>query len=157
MRGIVEALDCELKYSGAAFTALAAGLAGTLAVIAATPLPGVLRCALLFYLAVAAWRAMQSLCRVRGLRLDREGAIEVRLADGTRLSGALRPGAFVAPWLTVVRWRAAGERRDRTLLVLPDMSESGAFRRLRLLLRWSRVYCGAGGSLRIRPGPGRSA
>jgi hypothetical protein len=43
----------------------------------------------------------------------------------------------VAPWLTIVRWRPDGARRDGTVLLLPDMAEAEALRRLRVLLRWA--------------------
>jgi hypothetical protein len=42
----------------------------------------------------------------------------------------------VAPWLTVVRWVPEGARLSRAITLFPDAVEAGAFRRLRILLRW---------------------
>jgi hypothetical protein len=42
----------------------------------------------------------------------------------------------VAPWLTVVRWVPEGARFARVVTIVPDAVEAGAFRRLRILLRW---------------------
>jgi len=44
---------------------------------------------------------------------------------------------FVAPWLTIVRWRPPGARFDRTVMVLPGMLTDDCFRRLRVLLRFA--------------------
>jgi hypothetical protein len=65
---------------------------------------------------------------------------EVRM-DGGRIHvddvpGEVVQGSFVAPWLTVVRWRPLGARLTRTLLVLPDMLDAERFRALRVALRW---------------------
>ncbi len=68
--------------------------------------------------------------------VDLSGRIEVESANGTRFTGGLREGSFVAPWLTIVRWRPDGSRFSRTILVAPDAVDPDAFRRLRVLLRW---------------------
>jgi hypothetical protein len=73
---------------------------------------------------------------VRAARIDRFGAIEVRTANGASRTGAVRPGSFVAPWLTLVRWRPRGAWLDRTFVVLPDMLETEPFRHLRVVLKW---------------------
>jgi hypothetical protein len=74
---------------------------------------------------------------VRAFFLD-ERAIEVELADGTFRSGEVRDGSFVAPWLTIVRWRPLGTRCDRSIVVLPDMLPRDDFRALRVLLRMGK-------------------
>ena len=74
-------------------------------------------------------------CAVR-LRLHRTGELDVLRRDGTWRSGRVRAGSFVAPWLTIVRWRPDGTRRDHTVLLLPDMAADDALRRLRVVLRW---------------------
>ena len=63
--------------------------------------------------------------------------IEVEGGMGRTRAGAIADGCFVAPWLTIVRWRPAGARFDRTILVLPDMIGADEFRRLRVMLRWA--------------------
>ena len=63
--------------------------------------------------------------------------VDIELASGRWRGGRLRDGCFVAPWLTIVLWRPHGARFDRSIVVLPDMLGEAAFRRLRVLLRWS--------------------
>jgi hypothetical protein len=140
--GTVEAED---KYSGElvaslapsrlarAFVAVAS--AATLALLLATPLP--LRATLLAVTALAclALDALRRAAAAPRIVLDREGAIAV----GGR-AGTVSAGSFVAPWLVLLRWRAAGARCDRTLLVAPDMLPPNDFRALRVTLgvhpRW---------------------
>ena len=135
------AMTANDKYSGALEVALArsrlvpaciaSGAAATLALIVATPLP--LDAAILLATAVAclARVALHRALAPRRLAIEDSGAVSV---DG--VAGELRDGAFVAPWLTIVRWRPAGARVDRTLLVVPDMLPADDFRHLRVLLRW---------------------
>ena len=66
-------------------------------------------------------------------------AIDVRCGDGSLREGELRDGSFVAPFLTIVRWRPRHARFDRSIVILPDMLERDAFRRLRVALKWSRA------------------
>jgi hypothetical protein len=73
---------------------------------------------------------------VRRLAVDLAGRVEVERADGRLARGRLAQGAFVAPWLTVVRWVPEGARFPRVVTIVPDAVEAGAFRRLRILLRW---------------------
>lgn len=74
--------------------------------------------------------------RVVRLATDLAGTLELERADGTRESGQVLAGSFVAPFLTLVRWRPAGARLARTLLVAPDSAPAADLRRLRVLLRW---------------------
>ncbi len=46
--------------------------------------------------------------------------------------------SFVTPKLTVLNFRLPGERLSRHVVLLPDMVESAAFRRLRVWLRWGK-------------------
>jgi len=75
---------------------------------------------------------------VSWLRLDRWGALTVRCGGLVR-SGIVQPRCFVAPWLTLVRWRPEGAWFDRTFVVLPDMADADAFRRMRVLLKWGEA------------------
>ncbi len=137
----MEAITANGKYSGAVEVALArsrfvpafvvAATGATLALVALVPLR--LDAAIL----LATWAACLAIdalrrCRpMRRLALDCSGAVSV---DG--VAGELRDGSFVAPWLTIVRWRPAGARFDRTLLVLGDMLPAADFRHLRVILKW---------------------
>jgi toxin CptA len=69
-------------------------------------------------------------------------AIEVRLRNGKTVRGCVVDGSFVAPYLTVVRYRAAGARRfsmDKSILILPDSLDREIFRMLRVRLKWGRA------------------
>lgn len=69
-------------------------------------------------------------------------AIEVRLRNGKTVRGQVVEGSFVAPYLTVVRYRAAGARRfgiDKSVLILRDSLDREQFRVLRVRLKWGRA------------------
>ncbi len=115
----------------------------TLALLAATPGVASLRILAGTWVACAALEAIHSRALLRGrravraLRLNREGGIELQDALGRWREGIVEQGSFVAPWLTIVRWRGAGGRFARTLPILPDMLPEEDFRRVRVTLRWS--------------------
>lgn len=143
----------ELKYSDAAFavalapsrlaaTGLAVLCLGTLVVIALTPGPAALRILAATWVACGGLEALHAIALHRGRRgaqaiaLRGDGEIEIRSGASVRRTGVIRDGSFVAPWLTIIRWRPHGARFDRTVLLLPDMLPPDDFRRLRVLLRW---------------------
>jgi toxin CptA len=135
---------CEIALGPSRSAAWCVALASlaTVALIAATP--GALRLRILAatWIACAALEALHSRAFLRGRRaaraisLARAGGIAVQDALGQWRAGSLREGSFVAPWLTVVRWRPAGARFDRTIPILPDMLSREDFRRVRVMLRW---------------------
>lgn len=127
---------CELKYSGAAIALLAAAVGATLALVVFVPFPDEARALAFAWVIALAWDAHRRLATVRALRLDCTGAIAVRDRIGWR-TGRLRDGSFVAPWLTIIRWRPDGARLDRTLVLLPDMARAAALRRIRVMLKWA--------------------
>lgn len=118
------------------FTAMA--LAATLA--AQVPWPA--KAVAAFALPVAMVRSLRrhgardSPGSIRRLVVDLSGSVEARRADGATATGRLAPDAFVAPWLTVLRWVPDGARLSRAVVVFPDAVDAAAFRRLRILLRW---------------------
>ena len=145
-----ETVVCRFQYSGAALALPAVAAAATLAVAvlalsSAAPgrIAGALYGAGAAYTLGAALEVVRrvALCRgrraVRVLVVRRSGELAVRDAKGAWRHGALRDGSFVAPWLTLVRWRPEAGRFDRTVLILPGMTGAGEFRRLRVLLRWA--------------------
>ena len=132
----METVACELKYSGVGMAALLAASTATIAIALATPLPPLARAAVLLFAGASALRACRALLQPRSLRLDHERRIDVRDDSGWR-SGTLRDGSFLMPWLTIVRWRPEGARSDRTLLLLPDMADAEAMRKIRVILRWA--------------------
>jgi len=69
-------------------------------------------------------------------------AIEVRLRNGKTARGQVVEGSFVAPYLTVVRYRVTGARRfslDKTVLILTDSIDRELFRMLRVRLKWGKA------------------
>jgi toxin CptA len=136
MKGNVEAVDCEFKYSGVGIAFVLAATGATLAIVLATPFDWPLRVALTTWVLAMACAAARSILALRSLRLDGSRGLRVEWKRGLEMSGTVRDGCFVAPWLTIVRWRPEGARLDRTLLVLPDMVAAEDFRKLRVLLRW---------------------
>lgn len=136
MKEKVEAVGCEFKYSGVGNGLLFAAVLATLALVAGMPLGLELRGFVALYVVALGGRARRSLNGVRGIRVDGEGAIRVVTVQGER-TGVVRAGSFVAPWLTIVRWRPKGARCDRTVAIFPDMANADSRRRLRVLLRWS--------------------
>ena len=94
------------------------------------------------WIACAALEAIHSRALLRGSRAVRRftlagSTVEVVDGEGRVRSGALRPGSFVAPWLTIVRWRPEGARFDRALPLVPGMADGESLRRLRVVLRWA--------------------
>ena len=131
----MEAVACELKYSGVALAALLAATAATLGLAVVLPLAVPLRAAVVAYVLAQAARACRELLAPRALRLHLEGDIHVLHGRDRWLEGRVRPGSFVLPWLTVVRWRPHGRRFDRSLVLLPGMADGEDLRKIRVILR----------------------
>lgn len=127
---------CEFKYSGAAFAFLAAAVGATLALVIFVPFAEEVRALAFGWVIALALHAHGRLAAPRALRLDCHRAIAVRDRIGWR-DGLVRDGSFVAPWLTIVRWRPEGARFDRTLVLMPGMAPAEALRRIRVMLRWA--------------------
>lgn len=72
------------------------------------------------------------------LEVEAGGRISCRTRDGRWREGQVLASSFVSPWLTVLNLRMADAARARHLVILPDNVEKDAFRRLRVLLRWSQ-------------------
>ena len=49
--------------------------------------------------------------------------------------GTVRDGCVVLRWLVAIRWRPAGGRFDRALLLLPGMAGEEDLRKIRVILR----------------------
>ncbi|HET7401956.1 MAG TPA: protein YgfX [Usitatibacter sp.] len=137
-----ETVRIELQYSRAALAFVIVAASATVAVALLLPVSLALRTALASLACALGLEAARRTAfqlgphGVRRFTVQRDGTIEVEAASGSHRVGVLRPGSFVAPWLTVMRWRPAGARRDRTVAILPDMVAAEEFRRLRVLLRW---------------------
>lgn len=126
-----ERVEAVLGRSRRARAGVAAAALATMALAFSLPVEPGLRALGAAWAAVAALHALRRLGRPRRLTLGHSGIV---LVDG--VEGRVRDGSFVAPWLVVVRWRPQGARRDRSLLVAPDMLGAEDFRRLRVLLSW---------------------
>ena len=126
---------CELQYSGAVASLLALAALATIGLVAALPWSAPLRASVALGVAGLALREHRSLFAVRMLRFGGDGRVGVIGGGGPSREGRLEEGSFVAPWLTLVRWRPDRARFDRTVLVAPGMVHPEAFRRLRVRLR----------------------
>jgi hypothetical protein len=137
-----EVVALSLRPSAMAGRVIASMGFGTLALLAAMPGPVAPRILAATWVTCVGLEAMarvalrRSANAAHALVLRVSGEIELAFADGRHIAGRLREGSFVAPFLTIIRWRAAGHRFDRTVLILPDMVAREEFRRLRVLLRW---------------------
>lgn len=70
------------------------------------------------------------------LVVDDAGAVRALRRDGGCEEGRILPSTFVAPWLTILRFRAGGHAFARSVLLTADNCEPAAFRRLRVALCW---------------------
>ena len=86
-------------------------------------------------IALATFAACIALDAIRRVLARQRFAIDLSAVVVDGAAGVLEPGSFVAPWLTIVRWRPAGARFDRTLLVSPDRLPASDFRHLRVIVR----------------------
>ena len=126
---------CRVQYSRAALAFLVLAVGGTLGLVVLLPYPHEVRAACFAFVIAAACHAEARIGAVEALHLDCERSLSV-CRGGTWHRGELRDGSFVAPWLTVLRWRPHGARFDRHLLILPDMADADALRRVRVIARW---------------------
>ena len=133
----MEAVECELKYSGVGLVALLAAAVATEGLTLVLPLAPWVRAWFMVYVFLQAARAARQLLATRGLRIDEGRAVEVLDHAGRWRQGTVRDGCFVLPWLTVVRWRPHGARIDRTVLLLPAMAPADTLRKIRVILRFT--------------------
>lgn len=110
-----------------------------LGVIVWLPLAVVDRTGLAVVLLLAALRtACREGCRPGGpVRVSLTIAGEVLVEEPGRppVSGSLHRASVVFTRLVIIRYRPAGSRVSRAVVVVPDAVEPDAFRRLRVLLR----------------------
>jgi len=99
------------------------------------PLPAILTLAAVVLLSLAwHWRLRVSPDyphAVRRLRWEADGDCILQLASGEQLNTRLATRPFVMPWLVILYF----QERPRSLVLLPDMLPTQAFRQLRVRLR----------------------
>ena len=88
-----------------------------------------------------------SICR-SALQRSANAIVELEVGEGGRVScrtlddqwhkGEVLSSSFISPWLTVLNLCLAGAARARHVVILPDNAEKDAFRRLRVLIKWSQ-------------------
>jgi len=118
---------------------------GTFALVAWLPLPVWAQAGMVVSIGVGALRCVRrwaSLSSPRSitemsLRIDRK--IRCTERSGRCIEGLIADDSFVGALLTTIVFHAQGRRRAQTLALLPDMLSKDDFRRLRLLLRLSRL------------------
>ncbi len=107
-------------------------LAGAALWLAALPIPVQVAGTLLLLLSLAAQSRPAIATTLRG---KADGLLEIRQDESWRTAEMLRV-ALRTPALTLLRYRLAGDRRDRRLLVLPDSLPAEDARRFRVWLGW---------------------
>jgi hypothetical protein len=113
------------------------------------PLPWALR---LIALAAIVFSGTCGVRRIAGsglaqsMRIGLDRRLSVTTRDGHETSGDVLDDSYVGPRITTIAWRPDGARRARTLLVLADTFAADDFRRLRVVLRYSRASVPAEGS-----------
>ena len=131
-----------IHASHAAGAWIVLGAFATAMLVALTPGPMAARIVAITWVACAALEAIHARALLRGGRAAKHlrimaGTVEIEDGHGIVRTGTLRPGSFVAPWLTIVRWRPDGAWLDRTVPLLPGMLDEETFRRLRVVLRFA--------------------
>ncbi|KAF0099175.1 MAG: hypothetical protein FD187_2896 [bacterium] len=107
-------------------------LAGAALWLAALPVPVQVAGTLLLLLSLAARPGQAAATTLRG---KADGVLEILQDDTWRAVATLR-APLRTPALTLLRYRLAGDRRDRRLLVLPDSLPAEDARRFRVWLGW---------------------
>ncbi|MGB8338508.1 MAG: protein YgfX [Burkholderiales bacterium] len=89
---------------------------------------------LIFYLLRDAFKLLRhSLVAIKWLP---DGTLELQNKMGEWIPASLRPGSFVAPYLTTLAYRPDQKYFNRYLIILSDMLDAETFRELRVHLRW---------------------
>jgi hypothetical protein len=131
----MDTVACELKYSGVAMAFLLGAFAATAAWVLFLPLAPALRATALGYVVLQAARGCTNALAWRALRLARTKELHLLGTDGKWRQGTVSDGCVVLGWLVAIRWRPAGGRFDRALLLLPGMADAEAMRKIRVILR----------------------
>jgi toxin CptA len=135
-------LTVVLRPSPLLFVLLAGMHGFAAAILLVLPIPlwfkmaavAILLASFVFY----AWRdALRSVSHaIRAVRLSPECACSVQSGQAEWAEAKLLDSSFVAPYLTVLNLRIAGNRLARHVVILPDAVDPDSFRKLRVLLRW---------------------
>jgi toxin CptA len=126
----------------AAVLGIAHGVA--LAALGVTAVPTWLKAVMGTALGLSCAWSVYSSALLRGRRalvelvVAEDGGVWCRARNGTEFEARLLDSSFVSPWMTVLNLRTDGEPRLRHMILVPDNVAPDAFRRLRVLLRWSR-------------------
>jgi membrane-bound toxin of toxin-antitoxin system len=135
-------LSVEMRPSRVALAAIAAACLVTSALVLSVALPFSVTVGLICTVVAAGVVALRTIAG--GASPARIGAgIDRRIVVTTR-AGRVRAGdilgdTFVAARLATIVWRPEGTRLARTLLVAADALPREEFRRLRVVLRYSRA------------------
>jgi toxin CptA len=76
--------------------------------------------------------------QVVALRVNVKGELFIQQCDGDWLEATLLGSSFVAPYLTILNLRLSNKRWPQHVLLMPDVVQADAFRRLRVWLKWGR-------------------
>ena len=73
-----------------------------------------------------------------GLELNHKGELRLIRKDGTSSAATVLHSSFMAAYLTILNVKLDHSRWRRNLILTPDRVDSGAYRQLRIWLRWGR-------------------
>lgn len=135
-------LNIRLKPSGHLTLLLSAVHAIAIGLVLVLPLPIWLKVAAIlafcasfvFYLERNARLAAPN--SIIALETGEDCTCVIETRNGRRLDGILLPTSYVSASLTVLNFKAHGERLVRHVVILPDAINSEDFRKLRVFLRW---------------------
>lgn len=69
------------------------------------------------------------------LRIEHNGVVSLSLRDGRHLTGMLKTGGVILPWVVLINIHL-GQGGYRGLVLMRDSMDANSFRHLRVLLRW---------------------
>lgn len=81
------------------------------------------------------------------LSFNSDSGLHLAFNDGTRLEAKVLEHSFVAAYLTVLNMQALESGKRISIILLPDNTEPGSFRQLRVWLRWGREPLRGAGDL----------
>lgn len=138
----MQAFEVPLRLSRVVY-GLTFGLHGAALVLAVGYFEGGLRlvlCLAVVLSALWAWLGLSARAEhaIVAIVVDAHGAASIGLQNGLALEATLLPSSMVSRCGLVLHWDT-GQRRLRHV-VLPDMTEADAFRRLKVWARWGQVH-----------------
>lgn len=133
-------LTLTLRRSRIASVVIVAAYCATAILIAVSPIPAVLRTVgALCVVGLGTWVLLAALESQDGVEISVGLDRCIRVTRRRRIAeqGTILGDTYVGAWLTTIVWQRGTTRLPRAILVVRDSVEGEAFRRLRVVLRYS--------------------